>query len=324
MQYQYKNRIYKVFTVLPLLLGGLYFLFPDKTYALGLGDILVEMVVTPLREGTQDLITNGLAGVARFISGPTSFHDLPFVYNTMAYAKYIALSLLTLNVLKEIIKSMIDEGYGQGGKPMDLLAGQAIKSVAMIYLSQWILEDVLIAANNALLPVVSKIDGNTLAFTEGESARLAGDVVHGILASIDSIGILIMRLVFLVILGIGFIILAITGGIRMAQLAFLMVIGPFLAVSLVDKGESFNTWVRESVAVVFTQLLQVWLLGYLIYTLNRASFWDMMTAIGILVLMIGGPTVIKPYIHSTGAGGAVIGAGRTVAYQLMIKGAVRR
>ncbi|MFB5678819.1 conjugal transfer protein TrbL family protein [Paenibacillus terreus] len=319
-----KNRIYKVLAVFPLLLCGLFLLFPDKTYALGLGDILVEMFVTPLREGTQDLITNGLAGIANFISTPTDLGNLAFVRNSISTAKYIALSLLTLNVLKEIIKSMIDEGYGQGGKPMDLLAGQAIKAVAMIYLSQWVLQDVLLAANNALLPVVAKIDNTTLAYTEGASSRMAGDLVHGILAGIDSVGILIMRLFFLIILGFGFIILTVTGGIRLAQLAILAVIGPFLAVSLVDKGESFNTWIREAVAVVFTQLLQVWLLGYLIATIQRAHFWDLMTAMGILAVMIAGPTVIKQYIHSTGTGGAVVGAGRTVAYRLMIKGAMSR
>ncbi|MGM1023157.1 MAG: conjugal transfer protein TrbL family protein [Bacillota bacterium] len=317
------KRIYKVFYALPVVLASVFFILPNQTHAFGLGDILTDMVVTPLREGVTALVQQGLVGITQFVTDPTDLSKYTFVDQSIEYAKYLAVSLLVLNVLKEIIKSMIEEGYGSGGKPIDLIAGQAIKSVAFIYGSQWILQDCMIRLNNSLIPVVTSITPAFHTYSETDAVRQSNELVRVFVGTADSAGIIVMMLCFLIILGIGFIVLVIVAGFRQAQIAFLLVIGPILAVSAVDKGEAFNTWIRESAAVVFTQLLQIWLFGFLLNLLLSGGFWDIIYSIGVVSLMIMGPSVIKPYVHSSGAGGAAIGAARAGAYRFMMRGVMK-
>lgn len=314
----------KVLLVLPLVLASVFFILPNRTFAFGLGDIMTEMIVTPLREGVTYLVQQGLIGISKFITEPTNLGKVNYLDESIQYAKYIALALLTLNLLKELFKSMVDEGYGQGGKPIDLIIGQAIKAVVFMYSSQWILEDVLIRANNAAIDLVTSIVPNFHALSEDSSMQTADQLTRTLIGTTDSIGIIVMILFFLVILGIGFIVLVIVAGLRLAQLAFLMVIGPILAVSAVDKGEAFNTWIRESVAVVFTQLLQVWLFGFLMNTLLSGGFWDIFQAIGIIAIMVKGPSSIKTFVHSSGAGSALIGNGKAAVYQFMMRQAMAK
>lgn len=318
-----RNR--KIAIIIPCFILMILLFIPDKAYAFSFGGILTDIIVTPLREGATYLLQQSFIGVGKVISQPTNLNSLAYLQNSIDYAKYIALSLLCISFVNQLIKMMIEEGRGNGSKPIDMLVTQAIKAVCLIYLSQWILEDFLIAVNNALIPVVTSMDTEIFAsISESTAAQKADDITRTLLAVNESIGVLVMLLLLVVVLGIGFLVLVLLAGYRIAQLGFLMVIGPLLAVSTVDKGEAYNTWIRESVAVVFTQLFQVWMLGFLMALLMRGTFWDFLSALGVLALMIAGPTVLKTYLHSSGIGGAAVGTGRTVAYRYMLKGAMKR
>lgn len=305
------------------------FLFPIKASARWLdwfnpSEIIESLIVEPLKDACTFLLSKAFEGITYVVSQPTDIDSLPYIGATLLYAQRIAMSLAVISFLYQLLKRMIEQGYGDGGKPVEILIGQAIKTVALIYLSPWILKEVLIKANNALLPVVSSIGVSIGGYDPNLSDNLAAAVVNHSIMLRETTGVIILMLLLLVILIIGLIILVILASIRLAQLGFLAAIGPILAVSAQDKGEAFNTWIREAVAVTFTQLLHVWLLGYLMNLIMSGDFWNMLASIGVLVIMIGGPSVIKPYLHSSGVGGAITGTGRAIAYRAMLRGAVGR
>lgn len=139
-----------------------------------------------------------------------------------------------------------------------------------------------------------------------------------------------MAVVFL-LYGLGLIILAVMAAFRHVQLIFLLSLSPLLAVSASGKGQAYNTWVREAIAVSFTQSFQCWALwlmsSQLLMSIDSSMFstdrfWNVLTAIAFLVGTITGPSFLKKWLHSSGMGGAAGGAAKMAAYKIMTKTAI--
>lgn len=293
----------------------------EIVYAGIFDNIIQNLIIKPIKEFLAALLNVAISGIMDRIAKPTDIYSEAIIRETIKAAEYIGWSLLSLNVMKEFITSMYNQGYGEGGKTIDQIVLQTIKGAAFVALTPWILEQFLYW-NNQLVQVISVIGGETtlnqlVGLVEGDNSLKLGDF-------------LLMALIIL-LFGIGLIILAVLATFRYAQLIVLAILGPILAPSAVNKSEGINTWLRESIATVFTQSLQYTLLYIMLDQLMKAMksggnslfnqdfFWHLGGAIGFLILIIAGPSVIKKYLHSSGAGGAVGGAAKMAAYRFMAK-----
>ncbi|WP_268627013.1 conjugal transfer protein TrbL family protein [Paenibacillus alvei] len=287
-------------------------------------NVIENLVIKPIKEFLTSLLNAAITGIMDRISKPTDLNAEPMVADSIEAAYYIGLSLLILNVMKEFLKSMYEQGYGQGGKNIEQITFQTIKGFALVTLTPWLLEQMLVW-NNALVEVISIVGGkNTLdkllGLLEGDVGSNLGDFL------------LMSSVIFL--MGIGMIILGVLATFRYAQLIVLAVLGPILASSAANKSEAINTWFRESIATVFTQSLQYWLLYIMTNFVLKAAknggslfngefFWYLLSGLGFLILILTGPSVIKKYLHSSGTGGAVGSAAKMAAYKFMTKSMAR-
>lgn len=301
-----------------LLVSSISVLLPSFVFAFDFSSIFVDFVVAPIHSMISDILTQAFKGVTEIVAADTDIEGKLKRFNVMFLldmSRTAAFTFAFIYFLFQLAAYLKDQAAGSGGRTIQSIVFGAITSVALIYSSQWILQDVLIPINNDFVRYIGEqkitIMPDRLML---EVAPLAGYV---------TIGNLLLMLVILLIIGIGLLILVVVAGLRYAQLVFLSIIGPVLAVSAVNKGAAFNTWLRECVAVVFTQTVHVILLRLLVEFL-RGDFFDLLTCIGIIVLMIAGPSVIKPFIHSTGTGGAIVGGTKTAVYRTMMRQAVRR
>lgn len=287
-------------------------------------DLLQALIVRPIKEFILGIFETAMVGLQKWVFKPVNLMEGVMVDQTLEAVQYIALGLLILNSMYEILKSMYEEGYGEGGLPIDAILLKAIKSFALIYLSPWLLTDVFLKANDLLLQVISELGTNELMTTVSDSFMQEDSLLNG--------GFLIMCLVLLVY-GIGLVVLAILAGFRYVQLIYLVSLSPLLAVSSSGKGDAYNTWIRESVAVTFTQSFQCWSLwlvsSQLLNSVGSATFstenvWNVLVAIAFLVGTITGPAFLKKWLHSSGMGGAAGGLAKAGAYRMMTRTAIGR
>lgn len=138
-------------------------------------------------------------------------------------------------------------------------------------------------------------------------------------------------IIMFLILAIAFVVLAIVAGIRYVEIIILTLIAPLAAVSIVRDGDLLDVWVRETIAVVFTQPLQLLLLSILLNAIGKFGQGDVVelfiVSIAILVIMISGPQALRKFVHNTGVGStgskAVGNAGRMAVYKAIGKGAIK-
>ena len=182
----------------------------------------------------------------------------------------------------------------------------------------------MIRGNDLVLSGLSQLGASQLMITVSDQLLQEKSSLSG--------SFLIMVVVY-IIYALGMVILAVLGAFRYVQLIVLAALGPFLAVSTSGKGDSYNTWIRESVAVVFTQSFQCWMLWMTSSSLldnigNGAfsidNFWNSIVAIVFIISTMMAPSFLKKWLHSSGMGGAVGGAAKAGAYRFMMKTAVAK
>lgn len=240
-----------------------------------------------------------------------------FDYSTyLLYAQIIAGSLLAVAVVFEVLKSMSGNIIpGSEEHSMSTYVGRVTLAGLLIYFLPWSVQNIFMEINNALIGVINSIP---IKYTFDST-----DVLMGLLSGgFGGMSWSFLLISFVIV--IGFLIVGIMGGIRYIELIISILLAPFVAISIVRKGEALSVWVRETTSITFTQALHVMLLKILatiIGTVSNPIILPLLV-IGVLVVMIRGPQVLRKFLYSTGTGsasvGAVGGAGRMAAMKFML------
>lgn len=243
--------------------------------------------------------------------------DKLFQYGSYLSAmQAIALALLLVAITWEGVKYQSGAlGEETSLQTLTMRTGFAALS---IYLLPWSMENFFIKINNLMVKMISSVG---IKITPGDS------VFSAILAPKNLSQMLIIMFVLFSIALIG---LSIVSGIRYVEIIILTLIAPLAAVSIVRGGDLLDAWIRETIAVVFTQALQVFLLQILANVIGKMHASPLETyipAIGLVVVMIMGPNALRKFVYSTGAGSAGVrqvgNAGRMAVYKAIAKGSMK-
>lgn len=227
-----------------------------------------------------------------------------FDYNTyLKYSIYIAGGLLVVAVANEVLKQVSGNIYDGEQKSIETLAGQIIFAGALIFMLPWSVDNIFMKINNALISLLSGTDLDVSIFTLDSLNDIFNIQYFGLLVPI-----------LMLIIAIGFLIIGVVGAIRYWELIIGILIAPIVAISFVRRKEAIRVWIIEVVALTFTQTIHVLLLHMLIKVMTSAdSIVKPLLIIGILVVMIKGPKVLRQYLYSTGAVSAGAGSLGSVA-----------
>lgn len=220
----------------------------------------------------------------------------------LVYAQIIAGSLLALAVVFEAIKSMSGNVFpGSEEHSLSTYTGRVVVGGMLIYFLPWTVQNVFMEFNNALIGVINSIplknEFNSLDTLMMILQRGFGETSWAFL------------LVALVIV-IAFMIIGIMAGIRYIELVLTIIFAPFAAISFVRKGESLSVWLRETASITFTQCVQVLLLkilGTMIGTVKDPIVLPLLV-IGVLIVMIKAPEILRKFLYSTGTGSSNVSA----------------
>jgi len=184
---------------------------------------------------------------------------------------------------------------------------------ALIYLLPITVTKVFLPINNALIGFISSV---------GLGASELEDSLTSVRTGIEEVGVLII--VFIVFI-IAFWILAITAAIRYIETLIAIIISPLVALSVINNSDGLQVWIREVIAIVFTQTIHFLLLHMVCSIMTGVENITIMLllSIGTIVVGLKGPQVLRQYLYRTGASSAVVSAagstGRLGMMSMMFK-----
>lgn len=281
------------------------------------GDKVAEAVWGNIYEAASGFMTDAFKLVVNYIVKQTDLKGL-FPFDDYLHAmQSIALALLFVAVAWEGVK--IQSGGTLGEEySLQRLIMRVVFATISIFLLPWSVQNFFIKTNNYLVKMINEA---------GIKIEVGGGI-FGVLTAPSKLSQMIVLL--FAILAIAFIILSIVAGIRYVELIIISLIAPLVAVSIVRSGDALESWVRETIAVVYTQALQVFLLQLLANIVGKMQDKPLevfIPAIGVVAVMIMGPQALRKFVYSTGAGSASVrqvgNAGRMAVYKMLASSAIK-
>lgn len=238
--------------------------------------------------------------------------------NYLIHIKIIATSFLLVKIAWEALKYQSGGGIGDNGSISTFMI-KVLKSSVAIYALPYFAKDVLLPLNNELMRF---IQGVGVEITEEHFSK-----TKTLVGNLSNLGQLMI--LALLILGIGFLILAIAGSIRYIELLICILFAPIAAVSIASDGEGAEIWFKETICVVFTQSIHLLLLQILVAIMgNVQGIMMIVLSIATISTMLKGPQVLRNFLYTSGVGSFSVktagkaGRGSVKAMKHMLKSIV--
>ena len=117
----------------------------------------------------------------------------------------------------------------------------------------------------------------------------------------------ILQIMFF-ILSVAVIVLGIAGAIRYIETIIVILIAPLVAISVINNSDALNVWIREVIAIVFTQTIHFLILQILLSIMGGVDSLMLMMVLSIGTIAVGlkGPQILRQYIYKTGTSSALV------------------
>lgn len=269
-----------------------------------------------------DGFTSGAMGLVKdYLIKSTNLDDSERMPIPMEEVNEVALLLGVMLAFvlfyKRIMESIRDQVTGEAEPNYAEILGSFAVSLFFVVSCQTLINDFAIKIANDLTTWIA-----SLPRAVGEGDILKTLPFKNSYARAEGRGIAF--LVAILVWSIGFIGLAISAAIRYAELLFLNVIGPTINATYTTRSEVFTTFWIKTVAVVFTQPVQVFLLWGIMSSVQNLTWGGLVLSFGFCILAIRGPKVLEQFLYSTGVGGASARFAGMAGYKLLVKAVIRR
>lgn len=262
----------------------------------------------------SDILSKAFSLIAELI---LQTNDIDKYFNYQRYlvvVQSIACALLVLFVVWEATKLQSGGVLPGHEKSFGTLVGQSIVAAALIFFLPWSVTNIFLKINNLVIKVLTDIGVNIDVVNVIAILKLGTDPL-----ALGGLIILMTLVLVIGLLGIG-----IASGIRFIEIIIIILISPIVAISALNNYDGIQVWVRETIAVVFTQCVQLLSLQLVMVALtNMTGVMSLLLSIGCVVVGLRGPKVLRQFLYSSGTGSALVGAagaaGRMGAMKFMMK-----
>lgn len=283
-------------------------------------DLVVDGITGFFAKLAGEIITNAFSLISDLILTSPDIDKYIKVSEYVKYIQIIAGGLLVVLVAYEVFKQLSGGMIQAEEKSISSICLQTVWAAFLIYFLPKSVTKIFIPINNHLIELMQGINIKVEA-----SSLQKFLTIYNPAQGFASLGIFMVLM--LVVLGVGFLIIGIAGGIRYIEILMCVVFAPFSALSAVGNGEGIQIWIRETIAAVFTQAVHVFLLQVLLKVIGVVQGPTMvLLCLGIIVVMLRGPKVLRNFLYSSGVGSGAVSAagtgGRMAAMKFMMKSAV--
>jgi hypothetical protein len=255
--------------------------------------------ITHLEELIKDLVKDfsnmAFEWLELFMFKPTLFSDYPYINGAYTLIFAFSMSLGGLFFAYNLFTILMQNMSGNRSKNISEVLTKTILASAFAAMVPYLLDKVLIGFNNAIVKTFINMGINVDLLAEYVTTPATATT-----AIVFTTGIITIL----------FVILSIQYIKRIGELLILYIFGTIAAFSLInDEMNVWPIWWREAFCVVFQQSFQVIILWITLNQLGDAEkLSDYWVAVGLMSVVISGPTFLRRYLYSTGSGRAMVGA----------------
>jgi len=237
---------------------------------------------------------------------------LPNFNEYLKGAQFFAGSLLVVFVIWSVFRQISGVMYSSE-KSMGTYFIHITFAGGLIYILPKTVTLVFIPLNNALIGYIGSVGISTSRIDS--SFQSAWGLIK------EEKVVMVMFLILLIALFA----LGVAGAIRYIETLIAILIAPLVAISVVNNSDGLQIWIREAVAIVFTQTIHFLLLQMLLSIMGGVSNIMIMLILSIGTIAVGlrGPQILRQYLYKTGTSSALVSSAGS-AGRLGMMGAMLR
>lgn len=264
-----------------------------------------------IKELIHDFANMAFDWIELFMLKPTDFSEytsINFVYQLVfSIASSLCIVFVTWSLLQIIFNNMA----GVQSRSMAEVLSKAGLSFVLAAAAPWLLNDVLLKLNNAIVQIFL-------------DKGLDTDMLEAFATINNSSGLAIFLMAFVII--ILFVLLGVQYIQRLGEYIVLLVTSPIAAQSIITENfDIWSVWWREALSVIFSQAYQVALLWLVLNMLTGTEkLSEYVFAICLMVMILKGPKYLRNVLYSSGAGKMAVGLAGGVSKASMYKFAASR
>lgn len=243
-----------------------------------------------------------------FVLDKSKLAEMEVVKRYFNWTKKLAWTLLSLFLVYQLIRTLALYIFNQDPTELQSLIQKVFFAAIMIGSIFWIVEE-LVELNRLIIQGLLNTNTNNLI---NMALLFGGKEVTLTQASEGAKYVITMSLILCFVMICGCAIFFIQMSIRYAEIAFMVIVGPIVAATILNKEFNFfPIWWRHLLSVIFTQAIQVLLIVILfniLYTLtafnanhNIPILQNFILGVGFVVLIIRTPHFLKQWMYSSGS-----------------------
>ena len=281
-------------------------------------DWISEIISNSFWQGISSTIESMLDFIFDFISQIVVQPTEPgkYLINFDQYLRgvqFFAGGLLVVFVIWSVFRQLSGVMY-DNEKSMGTYFMQVTFAGGLIYILPKAVTLIFLPINNALIGFIGSVGISTSRIED--SFQSAWGLVKE-----ENV---VMLMFFILVIAI--FVLGIAGAIRYIETLIAILVAPLVAISVINNNDAINVWIRELIAIVFTQTIHFLLLQILLSIMGGVSNMVIMIILSIGTIAVGlrGPQILRQYLYKTGTSSALVSSVGSVSRLGMISVMVRR
>ena len=283
--------------------------------------------ISVVAEGIFNAIMSVFAEMYMLVaSDVNSLMDMTLVQKVITYGKGVALYLLVLKLIWDAIKiyQLYIAEDPEASNPLKLIRDGAL-AVFLIANVDWIITEIYKFGTNLMVDVVALNNMSFETLGRGITEEIANGVdptsffgVNSIVTPWGSLFIVVMMIVLAVML----LIICFQMAIRKAELVYYQFLAPFLAVNFSSPNkELWGMLIKSVISLAVTQAIQILMIFMVFESLKTfTAVLGFVYAVAFVWVALKTPQTLKQFVHTTGVGGTIGGAGRMALSAKLMKG----
>jgi len=262
-------------------------------------EIISSLIWDSIAGASQNLFEFFIKFINTLIVQPTE--PGKYITNFDQYLKgvqYFAGGLLVIFVILAVFRQISGVMY-QSERSVGTYFIHVTLAGGLIYVLPKVVTSVLIPLNNALINFIGSVGVDASRIEESLSSSGGWGAVAK-----ESWMFSVMSL----ILTIALLALCITGAIRYIETLIAILISPLVALSVINSSDGLQIWIRETISIVFTQVVHFLILEILLSIIGGVDNMVLVVVLSIGTVAVGlrGPQIIRQYLYRTGTSSTIV------------------
>ena len=279
-----------------------------------LSEILSNSLWKSLSDAIEGMLNYMFDLISQVVIQPTEPSKyLPNFDQYLRGVQFFAGGLLVIFVIWSVVRQLSGVMY-DNEKSLGNYFIQATFAGGLIYILPKTITLIFLPINNALIGFIGSVGISTSRIDDSLQSA------WGLVKESE-----MLKIVFL-ILAIAVVVLGIAGAIRYIETLIVILIAPLAAISLINNSDALNVWIREAIAIIFTQTIHFLILQILLSIISGVENMMIMMILSIGTIAVGlrGPQILRQYIYKTGTSSAMVSSAGSVSRLAMMGALIKK